>query len=172
VARVTSFPPIEAPSAHTLILGTMPGTASLAAREYYAHPRNLFWTIFAEFLGFGRDEPYPARVTHLRTAGFAVWDVLQSCERRGSLDSDIGRTSIVANDFHKFFAGHPRIERVFFNGTAAATLFRRHVQAAGTAPLTINYTRLPSTSPANAGISPAAKRRAWRVVLEPAEANE
>jgi hypoxanthine-DNA glycosylase len=170
VARISSFPPIEAPSARTLILGTMPGAASLAAREYYAHPRNLFWTICAELLRFARDEPYADRVAHLRAAGVAVWDVLHSCDRRGSLDSDIARTSIVANDFERFFTIHRHIERVFFNGTAAATLFRRHVQAVGAAPLAINYTRLPSTSPANAGISPAAKRRAWRVVVEPAEA--
>lgn len=171
MARISSFPPIEAPSAHTLILGTMPGTASLAAREYYAHPRNLFWTIVAELLGFARDEPYADRVAHLRAGGVAVWDVLKSCDRPGSLDSDIARTSIVANDFERFFANHRHIERVFFNGSAAATLFRQHVQTAGAAPLTINYTRLPSTSPANAGISAAAKRRAWHVVLNSAEAN-
>jgi TDG/mug DNA glycosylase family protein len=168
VARIRSFPPIEAPSAHTLILGTMPGTASLAARQYYAHRRNLFWMIFADLLGFSRAAPYPERVEYLRGAGFAIWDVLRSCERPGSLDSAIAPKSVIANDFVGFFASHRHIERVFFNGTGAATLFRRHVHAVGAAPLAICYTQLPSTSPANAGISTIAKHRAWQVVLNSA----
>ena len=164
--RIRSFPPIEGPSAHTLILGTMPGAASLAAREYYAHPRNLFWTIFAQLLGFAREEAYADRVAHLIAGRVAVWDVLKSCDRRGSLDSDIERTSIVANDFERFFASHRQVSRVFFNGTGAATLFRRHVQAAGAAPPAITYTQLPSTSPANAGTSAVAKHRAWQIALD------
>jgi hypoxanthine-DNA glycosylase len=162
---VHSFPPLEHANARTLILGTMPGAASLSAREYYAHPRNLFWTILGDLLGFARATPYTDRVARLLAADIAVWDVLKSCDRPGSLDSDIARTSIVANDFERFFASHSCIERVFFNGAGAATLYRRHVLPACAAHATLSYTQLPSTSPANAGVSPAAKRRAWQVVF-------
>lgn len=165
-AFVRSFAPLEPAAAHTLILGTMPGTASLAAREYYAHPRNLFWTIFGELLGFVRSAPYRERVGYLLGAGIAVWDVLESCERPGSLDSDITRASAVANDFGGFFARQPRIDRVFFNGAGAAALYRRHVLPTLAAQTCIDYTKLPSTSPANAAISAADKRAAWRVVVD------
>jgi hypoxanthine-DNA glycosylase len=97
------FPPIEGASAHTLILGTMPGAASLAVTQYYAHPRNAFWTILADLVGFDPQLDYVARTQRLVDAGIAVWDVLRSCERRGSLDSEIDRTSVVANDFDRFF---------------------------------------------------------------------
>jgi TDG/mug DNA glycosylase family protein len=164
-ALVHSFAPLEHPAVRTLVLGTMPGTASLAAHEYYAHPRNLFWTIFAELIGFSRDAPYPDRVEQLIAADIAVWDVLKSCDRPGSLDSAIARTSIVANDFAEFFRAHPRIDRVFFNGTGAAALYRRHVLPTLAEAAHLEYVKLPSTSPANAGISADAKKRAWRVVL-------
>jgi len=163
--RVHSFPPLGRARARTLILGTMPGAASLSAREYYAHPRNLFWTILGDLLGFSRQTPYADRVARLLAADIAVWDVLKSCDRPGSLDSDIAHRSIVANDFESFFASHPRIERVIFNGAGAATLYRRHVLPACPERATLTFTQLPSTSPANASVSAAAKHRAWQVVL-------
>src|SRR3954451_23432881 len=110
MARICSFPPLESATACTLILGTMPGAASLRAGQYYAHPRNAFWTIIGELLGFDARLDYAARIDHLAAARIAVWDVLQSCERPGSLDSNIDRQSVVPNDFPGFFAAHPRIE--------------------------------------------------------------
>ena len=162
MARVRSFPPIEHASAHTLILGTMPGAASLAARQYYAHPRNAFWSILGELFGFDPRIDYAERTRKVVDAGIAVWDVLRSCERPGSLDSDIDRGSIVANDFRQFFVRHSRIDRVFFNGANAEALYRRRVS--GTLPRQASYTRLPSTSPAHASIALSAKIEAWRVV--------
>ena len=164
MARIRSFPPIEGASAHTLILGTMPGAASLAARQYYAHPRNAFWAIFAELVGFDPSLGYPERTQRLVDAGIAVWDVLCSCERRGSLDSEIDRTSIVANNFQQFFELHPRSGRVFFNGANAEALYRRHVSSTLATAHDLSYRRLPSTSPANASITLSAKAAAWRVV--------
>lgn len=166
MTRLHSFAPLETVTARTLILGTMPGAASLAARQYYAHPRNLFWTVFGAMLGFDAADPYDVRVAHLLAADIAVWDVLKSCTRPGSLDADIAPASVVANDFARFFAAHPSIERVYFNGAGAAALYRRHVLKAFDVPPPVAYVRLPSTSPANAGTSPTAKMRAWRVVLD------
>lgn len=160
---VHSFPPIAAPDATRLILGSMPGKASLRANEYYAHPRNAFWPIMGELFGAGPDLRYAHRVRVLRTAGIAVWDVLASCTRRGSLDSDIDEDSIVANDFAWFLRTHRRIQRVFFNGAKAEQSFRRHVLP-GLALATLHLERLPSTSPANASWSHARKLRAWTVV--------
>jgi len=95
---VTSFPPIAKPSASILILGSMPGIASLEATQYYAHPRNAFWPIMADLYGFEVTLPYPARIEALKAANVALWDVLQQCERQGSLDSAIKKASRIPND--------------------------------------------------------------------------
>jgi len=81
------FAPLACPESTLLILGSMPGAASLAAGEYYAHPRNAFWTIIDSVFGVRRELPYAARMQGLSAHGIALWDVLQSCERAGSLDA-------------------------------------------------------------------------------------
>jgi hypoxanthine-DNA glycosylase len=158
-----SFPPIAAPDARLLILGSMPGRASLAAGGYYAHPRNAFWPIMAQLLDFAADAPYGERTAALCRAGIALWDVLHACRRPGSLDSAIDRESLEANDFAAFLAAHPGIRHIFFNGSAAATLFHRHVRPGLGGPLPA-FTRLPSTSPAHASRSLADKLAAWQAV--------
>lgn len=166
MALLYSFPPVSAADAHTMILGSMPGQASLAAGEYYAHPRNLFWPILGELFGAGPALPYPERLHKLTAAGLALWDVLQCCERQGSLDGNIEPTSIVANDFASFLAEHPHIVRIFFNGAMAESCFRRHVLRT-LPPRPLHFTRLPSTSPANAGYSFARRLEAWRALALP-----
>jgi hypoxanthine-DNA glycosylase len=168
MAAVAGFPPIARPDARVLVLGTMPGVASLAAGEYYAHPRNAFWGIMAALLGFDAAAPYTERATALRDAGIALWDVLDACRRPGSLDTAIEPETIVVNDFAGFFAAHPRIGHVFFNGGKAAELFRRHVGAA-VLPAGVATRRLPSTSPTNARLRFADKLEAWRVVATAVE---
>jgi hypoxanthine-DNA glycosylase len=163
MVRVSSFPPIAASDARVLVLGTMPGVASLRAQQYYAHPRNAFWPIIARVLGFEPGAPYPDRVAHVMAARIAVWDVLESCLRPGSLDSEIDETSAVPNDFATFFASHRNIERVCFNGAKAEALFRKRVLGATTLPT--DLLRLPSTSPANASVDFERKARIWHEAL-------
>lgn len=160
-----SFPPIAAPDARLLVLGSMPGVASLEAQRYYAHPRNAFWPITGELFGFDPGLPYDERCKRLRAAGVAVWDVLQSCQREGSLDSAIQRDTEVPNDFAAFFAGHPSIELVAFNGQKAESVFRKRVRLAGQLESRLRFVRLPSTSPAHAGRSVAVKLDAWRALI-------
>ncbi|OGA94592.1 MAG: DNA-deoxyinosine glycosylase [Betaproteobacteria bacterium RIFCSPLOWO2_12_FULL_66_14] len=162
-ARVRSFAPIAERNARVLILGSMPGRASLEAGQYYAHRHNAFWRIAADLLQFDRGAPYRTRAKALRSARIAVLDVLRSCVRPGSMDAMIDRDSEVANDFRKFFRTHRGITHVFFNGAKAEASFRRHVLPEIDA--TLRYQRLPSTSPANASVPFASKRRAWRAIL-------
>jgi hypoxanthine-DNA glycosylase len=160
---IRGFPPIANASARVLILGSMPGEESLRAGQYYAHPRNTFWKLMSELLGVDSTSPYTVRVRQLQNAGVAVWDVLATCTRKGSLDSAIEPASIAANDFSAFFATCRNINHVFFNGATAERCFRVHVQPA-MAQLELTQTRLPSTSPAHAAMSFAQKRNAWRAV--------
>jgi TDG/mug DNA glycosylase family protein len=162
-ARVRCFAPIARGDARVLILGSMPGRASLAAGQYYAHRHNSFWRIASELLHFDPDAPYRERARALRSARVALWDVLHSCVRPGSMDAMIDRDSELANDFRRFFRTHREITHVFFNGAKAEASFRRHVLPELEAPL--RYQRLPSTSPANAAVPFARKRRAWQAIL-------
>ena len=159
-----SFPPVISAGAHLLVLGSMPGVASLRANEYYAHPRNAFWQIMGQLFGATPAMPYDERLDRLQRAGIALWDVIASCERLGSLDSEIVTGSVETNDFPAFFAQYPTIRRVFFNGTAAETHFRRHVLPGLLAALSLEFHRLPSTSPAHAARNFAQKLAAWSVL--------
>ncbi|SAI71519.1 G:T/U mismatch-specific DNA glycosylase [Bordetella ansorpii] len=163
---VLGFPPAAHPGARVLVLGTMPGVASLAAVRYYAHPRNAFWPISATLLGFDLALPYEARIQALNDAGVALWDVLAACERPGSLDAAIDSQSAQANDFAGFLAAHPHIRRICFNGGSAQALFRRHVlPALSQSHPDMAYAALPSTSPAHAAMPFAAKLQAWRPIV-------
>ena len=158
------FPPIACNDARVLILGSLPGQASLQACEYYAHPRNAFWMIMEEIAG--ATGSYASRCRSLQEGRIAVWDVLSRSVRPGSLDSDIDMKSAVPNDFEGFFIGHRDVRLVVFNGRKAQQLFTRYVQ-----PLQANaemtFALLPSTSPAHASMTPAEKLETWRGIIEP-----
>ncbi len=160
-----SFAPIAGPIATTLILGSMPGRVSLAKQQYYAHPRNHFWRIIGELLGFEPTASYRDRKSLLKSRQIAVWDVLKSCTRESSLDSDIVGSSIIPNDFPSFFRRHRAVQRVFFNGAKAEQVYRRHVAPALDPARTLSCVRLPSTSPAHAAMPYAEKLRAWAAVI-------
>jgi len=145
-----------------LILGSMPGRRSLEQNQYYAHPSNVFWKIMGELVGAHPEIPYQERLVILRTSEIALWDVLGSCVRKSSMDSDIRQES--ANDFSAFFALHPHITQVFFNGSKAEQCFSKFVQGKQILPA-LKLHRLPSTSPAHAGLPYADKLQAWRAVM-------
>lgn len=162
--ELRGFPPVVAAGARILVLGSMPGAASLAAGEYYAHPRNAFWQIMGDLIGAGPALPYARRLERLAAAGIALWDVIGACERLGSLDADIVPGSIRANDFAGVFAVHPAISRIFFNGAAAEAAFRRHVLPTLDGRV-LRLQRLPSTSPAHAARGYAEKLAAWSAIV-------
>ncbi len=164
---VRGFPPIGRPDARTLILGSMPGRESLRQQRYYAYARNGFWPIMTDLFRL-TGERYEEKVLQLTNRKVAVWDVLKACFRSGSLDSEIDEKSIVTNDFRTFFRDHPAINRVFFNGAKAESIYRRHVLPGleGTTA-SLELRRLPSSSPAHAALTIEQKREAWRVLLEP-----
>ena len=164
--RVHSFDPLSAADARLLILGSMPGKASLRAGQYYAHPRNAYWQIIQALFGIAADLPYQQRCTRLVEQKIALWDVLKTCRRSTSLDSDIVESSIIANEFPVFFAAHPQIETVYFNGAMAEKSFERYVvPSLRGAAAVIPRVRLPSTSPANASMSFAQKLIHWKKIV-------
>jgi TDG/mug DNA glycosylase family protein len=163
--RVHSFPPISDPASRLLILGSMPGKASLRAKQYYAHPQNAFWRIIASLLALDPAAPYEVRVEALRARGIALWDVMKSCTRESSLDSDVVESSIVPNAFPSFLRSHPRIRTVCFNGAKAEATFQRYALPKLGALGDLAYYRLPSTSPAHASLPFEKKLAAWRAVL-------
>ena len=158
--RIVAFPPVAPPAARVLILGSMPSVESLNQGFYYAHPRNAFWRILAEVYGEPFPGDIPARVALLHRHGLALWDVLQSCEREGSLDSAIRRPEV--NDFNGLFRRCPGIGKILFNGGAACELFRRRAPEylAGR-----SWARMPSTSPAYT-LTYERKLALWRQALE------
>jgi double-stranded uracil-DNA glycosylase len=158
---LTSFAPIGDARATRLILGSMPGATSMAAGQYYAHPQNAFWPIMAGLIGVDVGAPYALRVAALVEARVVLWDVLQSCERVGSLDASIRRDTEAANDFAGFFAERSLLRQVFFNGAAAETSFKRHC-AGLLCESRLRFVRLPSTSPALASLRFEQKRLAWQ----------
>lgn len=151
MTEINGFNLLGCENAQILILGSMPSVTSLAKQQYYAHPRNAFWQIMAEL--FNEDKPlaYQQGKLLLQAEGVAVWDVLKSCVRQGSLDADIEKRSIEVNDFVTLFKVFTQIKFVFFNGGTAELLYKKQVYPF--LPIeyrTLSYTRLPSTSPAYA----------------------
>ncbi len=150
--------PIAGPNARLLVLGSFPSVASLAAQQYYAHPRNHFWPILSALWG---DDllalPYAERVAQVRQRGLAVWDVYAACRREGSLDSAIEAAQ--PNDLAALIARLPRLAAIAHNGGESARAMRI------TRALGLPVHRLPSTSPANASWSFERKLAAWREVF-------
>ncbi len=156
-----AFLPILGSNPTILILGSMPGKASLDAAQYYAHPRNAFWPIMAELYGVNVDDSYTKRVEKLKQNNVSVWDVLHDCERFGSLDQNIVKETEQVNDFFALFTDHPSIESVGFNGQAARKIFNRHCKALYSNFTDIKWVDLPSTSPAHASLTLQQKCSIW-----------
>jgi len=158
------FPPVARADARVLILGSLPGQKSIAERQYYAHPQNAFWPIMREL--FGMDGDYHARCEQLKVHRIALWDVLASSVRPGSLDADIRLDSAQANDFRSFFEAHSEVRLLAFNGRKAEQMFARLVAGDCLDDAVIRI-GLPSTSPAYAAMPFSGKLSAWREALLP-----
>lgn len=150
-----------------LILGSMPGVASLQAEQYYAHPRNRFWPLMGVLCGIDTTLPYPDRVRALNARGVGVWDVIGQCERRGSLDASIVRGSEVPNALGALIEGRPALRAIACNGGTAYRAFQRFIvppllDAAREVPVW----SLPSTSPANAAWPLPRLVEAWQPLAD------
>lgn len=153
---IYSFPPIADLKSKVLILGTIPGKESLRMTEYYGHPRNAFWKIIFKLYNIPFSSNYQFKVETLLQNGIALWDVLRTCERQSSLDTDIKMEG--PNDLRLFLSAHPGISKIFFNGKGAARYFSKYF-----ADISLPNQALPSTSPAHA-VKWEEKLEIWQVV--------
>lgn len=150
-----SFAPIENRNARILILGSIPGDASLAAGQYYAHPRNRFWPLVAALTGNDPPSDYRQKTALLLSSGIALWDVAGQAFRPGSMDSQI--REVRPNPVDLFIRSHLCLERVGFNGRKAEELYDQYFSRYPH----LQYFSLPSTSPANASFTLEDLFRYW-----------
>ena len=155
-----SFPPIADGRARVLVLGTLPGEESLRRREYYAHPRNLFWPIIFALFNTTPAMNYPERLAFVAARRIALWDVCELGERDASADSSI--RSERPNAIDRLLEANPLIRAVAFNGSGARRLYDRHFARR----TELTYLALPSTSPAHARLDFAAKLARWAALRE------
>jgi len=148
--------PVITDDTRLVILGSFPGVASLAAQQYYAHPRNRFWELVGAVTGIDlRAQAYDDRLASLRASRVGVWDVIAQAERRGSLDSAI--RGHAPNALVELVESLPSLRAVAFNGGTSARIGRRQLESLGRPLALID---LPSSSPAYT-LAFEAKRRAW-----------
>jgi hypoxanthine-DNA glycosylase len=141
---INSFPAFIDSNTKILILGTMPGIASLTKQEYYGNPRNHFWRImYTLFDTLPVSDSFEEKIQLLQKNKIGLWDVLENCERKGSLDIHIKNHK--ENDFEMLFKQYPTIHTIVFNGKESQKYFiKKFGQIEG-----ITYYVMPSTSPAN-----------------------
>jgi hypoxanthine-DNA glycosylase len=140
-----SFKPIINETSEVLILGSMPSVKSLEQQEYYAHPQNRFWKVMAELCNYPdlHKSEFKIKTDILLKNHIALWDVVKTCNRNGSLDSAI--ENVKPNDIKTLLKKYPEIKKIYCNGTASYTMFNRYFK-----DINLPVTKLPSTSPANA----------------------
>jgi hypoxanthine-DNA glycosylase len=157
--RLQGLPPVVARGTRCLVLGSFPGEASLAAQQYYGHPRNHFWPLLSAIWQIDLAAwPYAKRLAEVRRRGLGIWDAYASCRREGSLDTAIEAAEL--NDFAALRVRAPGLHLVLHNGAESARAAPL-LQGLGLATR-----RLPSTSPANASWSFERKLQSWRAAFE------
>ncbi len=154
--KLYCFAPLVRVDTEVLVIGTMPGVASLQAAEYYAFKHNAFWPIIFKISG-KEAETYAEKIKLLQKLQIGLWDNLKVCEREGSLDSDIKQAE--PNDFEGLLAQYSNIEKLLFNGQKSFGFFKKYHKALLDK---YNFSVLPSTSPANARLSFDEKFEIWR----------
>lgn len=161
-ARLQGLAPVVDAGVRVLVLGSFPGAASLQAAQYYAHPRNAFWPVMAGVLDTPElpDLPYAQRLARLLAGHVGLWDAVASCEREGSLDTAI--TAAQASDLPSLLPRLPALRAIACNGSKAHQETLRLLRGQD-----LPLLRLPSTSPAHAGLRLADKLQAWEAALRP-----
>ena len=162
------FPPAYRNDAKLLVLGSLPGKRSIAQSQYYGHPRNLFWQILSSYIGIAADDDYCDRLQAALDNKIALWDVMASAQRPGSLDSSIDRSSVQVNPIPDLVANLPQLNTVILNGGAAMRYFKRAGFDEFCRSLGVAVEHLPSTSPAHAALSYEMKAAQWQLVIDKA----
>jgi hypoxanthine-DNA glycosylase len=157
------LPPVAGDAPGVLILGSFPSEESLRLRQYYANPMNQFWRLMGALFGAHYELPYAARLARLTKHRVALWDVLRSCERSGSLDNAIVRRTATLNDVEGLVEQSPSIRMIGLNGKMAATIFSRKYSHLHSANLQI--VTLPSSSSAHT-VTFDIKVQAWSVLQD------
>jgi len=157
--RIFSFPPIIDNSSKILILGSIPGVKSLEKQQYYAHPQNKFWKIIFELFNEKFTEDYAERMNVLKKHHIALWDVIDSCERKGSLDSEIRNEE--ANQIEELLEKYPNIQAIFCNGGKSYKNLQKVLGKNFRIPIEL----MPSTSPLHT-VSFKKKLEEWKTVLK------
>ncbi|QLC23306.1 DNA-deoxyinosine glycosylase [Parasphingopyxis sp. CP4] len=158
--RKSSFAPVVDQRCRILILGSLPGEASLRATQYYAHPQNRFWELVGSAIGIElRSLAYEIRIDTLRDHKIGLWDVIADAKREGSLDSAIREPR--NNDLQSLGSSLPDLQAIAFNGKKAAMTGRKQLEPAGRRYRLID---LPSSSPAYAAMPIAEKLSHWAVI--------
>jgi hypoxanthine-DNA glycosylase len=162
---LAGFSPLVSDNCTKLILGSMPGVESLNQQQYYAHPRNAFWPIMASICHFDLQD-YSSNCLNLNQSCIALWDIIASCQRKGSLDSAIIGDSVVVNDFSWLFSQYKAITDIYCNGGKSHSLFKKHIIKPNLLPRHINVHQMPSTSPAYAAMKYSEKLSKWSKALQ------
>lgn len=166
MALVHSFEPVIGRKPRILILGSMPGVVSLQAVQYYANPRNAFWPIMAELFGIKIDCDYEERVEQISCLPVVLWDTIKACHREGSLDSNIKKHQLEANNIPSLLKQYSDIRLVACNGATSEKYFNQLVKLRLPEDHGVVVKRLPSTSPANATMNFDQKLSSWREILD------
>jgi len=158
---LTSFQPIIDERSRILILGSMPGIESLRLQQYYANPRNQFWKILYELFDTQASQGYEERVSFIKIRKIALWDVIGTCYREGSLDSKIREEKV--NNFSALFEAYPDLKAILFNGGKAYETYKKWIGFGASSNITFH--RLTSSSPANTK-KYEEKQREWSVIRD------
>lgn len=159
--QIYSFPPIVDEQSKILILGSMPGQKSLEKNEYYANPQNQFWKLMFHIFNESFSTDYPTKKNLLKRNKIALWDTIESCERKGSLDANIKNE--IGNSITDLLAQHPNIQKIICNGQKAHKNVLRQFGKNSNFPIDVIV--MPSTSPAHT-IKFEEKLAQWQKILD------